>query len=89
RRHNGALIRPGTRHDYANLLLALYQQRRKLACPPPEHPFDEDRVGAHSGFSRHTVQRLPFTPDAIAVPLVSAAIRLIGQPADDVIALRD
>ena len=89
RRHNGALIRPRTRHDYANLLLALYQQRRKLARAPTEHPFDEGRTNAYSGFSRHTVQRLPFTPDAIAVPLVSAAIRLIGQPADDVIALRD
>jgi len=32
---------------------------------------------------------LPYTPDAIAVPLLSAALRLIGQPADDVIALRD
>jgi integrase len=89
RRRSGALIRPGTRHAYANLLLALYQQRRKLAYPPSERPFDEGRTSAYSGFSRHTVQRLPFTPDAIAVPLISAAIRLIGQPADDVIALRD
>jgi integrase len=32
---------------------------------------------------------LPYTPDAIVVPLLSAARRLIGQPADDVIALRD
>ena len=85
----GAPIRPGTRHDYANLLLALYQQRSRLAFAPPEHPFGDERASRFSGFSRHTVQRLPFTPDAIAVPLVSAAIRLIGQPADDVIALRD
>ncbi|MFS8039407.1 integrase [Xanthobacter sp. AM11] len=89
RRHDGTPIRPGTRHDYANVLLALYQQRRKLAYPPSEHPFDEQRASMYSGFSRHTVRRLPFTPDAIAVPLVSAGIRLIGQPADDVIALRD
>jgi hypothetical protein len=32
---------------------------------------------------------LPHTPDAIAVPLISAALRLIQQPAEDVIALRD
>lgn len=88
-RHDGTPIRPGTRHAYANILLALYQQRRKLAYPPSEHPFDKERASAYSGFSRHTVRRLPFTPDAIAVPLISAAIRLIGQPADDVIALRD
>jgi len=89
RTHAGAPIRPRTRHDYANLLLALYQQRSKLAFPPPEHPFGDERASRFSGFSGHTVRRLPFTPDAIAVPLVSAAIRLIGQPADDVIALRD
>ena len=89
RRHDGTPIRPGTRHAYANILLALYQQRRKLAYPPSEHPFDKERASAYSGFSRHTVRRLPFTPDAIAVPLISAAIRLIGRPADDVIALRD
>ncbi|WP_287181354.1 integrase [Mesorhizobium sp.] len=89
RTHAGAPIRPSTRHDYANLLLALYQQRSKIALPPPEHPFGDERASRFSGFSAHTVGRLPFTPDAIAVPLVSAAIRLIGQPADDVIALRD
>ena len=89
RTHAGAPIRPGTRHDYANLLLALYQQRSKLAFPPPEHPFGEERASRFSGFSGRTVRRLPFTPDTIAVPLVSAAIRLIGQPADDIIALRD
>lgn len=89
RTHAGAPISPRTRHDYANLLLALYQQRSKLAFPPPEHPFGDERASRFSGFSGHTVRRLPFTPDAIAVPLVSAAIRLIGQPADDVMALRD
>ena len=85
----GADISATTRHSYANALLLLYLQRRKLANPPTEHPFAAERTSTYSGFSRQTVRRLPFTPDAIAVPLVSAAIRLIGQPADDVIALRD
>ena len=31
---------------------------------------------------------LPYTPDEIAVPLVAAALRLIGSAADDVIALQ-
>ena len=31
---------------------------------------------------------LPYTPDEIAVPLISAALRLIGAPANDVIALQ-
>ncbi|WP_337271082.1 integrase [Oryzifoliimicrobium ureilyticus] len=87
--HSGESIRPSTRQAYANLLITLYQQRAKLASPPPESPFGDERASRFSGFRRHTVRRLPFTPDAIAVPLISAAIRLIGQPADDVIALRD
>lgn len=87
--HSGESIKPSTRQAYANLLITLYQQRAKLASPPPESPFGDERASRFSGFHRHTVRRLPFTPDAIAVPLISAAIRLIGQPADDVIALRD
>src|SRR3546814_18968298 len=31
----------------------------------------------------------PYTPDEIAVPLISGAIELLGDPADQIIALRD
>src|SRR3546814_19520681 len=31
----------------------------------------------------------PYTPDEIAVPLISGAIALLGDPADQIIALRD
>lgn len=89
RTQSGTPIRPSTKQNYANLLIALHQQKAKLASPPPEHPFGDERASRFSGFHRYTVRRLPFTPDAIAVPLISAAIRLIGQPADDVIALRN
>ena len=85
----GNAVTATTRHAYANLLAALWLQRHKLGDPPPEHPFDGERASTFSGFSGRTVERLPFTPDAIAVPLISKAIRLIGQPADDMIALRD
>jgi len=39
-------------------------------------------------FARRDRGWLPYTPDAVAVPLISAALRLIEQPADDVIALQ-
>jgi len=32
---------------------------------------------------------LPYTPDPVAVPLISGALQLIGEPADKVMALRD
>jgi len=89
RTHSGGTLSATTRHAYANLLLALYMQRRKLANPPPEHPFAAERASVLTGFTAHSSRRLPFTPDGIAVPLIAAAIRLIGQPAEDVIALRD
>ena len=85
----GNAITASTRHAYANLVAALYLQRHKLGDPPPEHPFDGERASAFSGFNGRTAKRWPFTPDAIAVPLISKAIRLIGQPAGDLIALRD
>jgi integrase len=86
---NGNAITAHTRHAYANIVVALWLQRHKLADPPPEHPFDGERASIFSGFSGSAFKRLPFTPDAIAVPLISKALRLIGEPADDVIALCD
>ena len=85
----GNTLAASTRHAYANLLAALWLQRHKLADPPPDHPFDSERASTFSGFNGRAVERLPFTPDAIAIPLISKAVRLIGTPADDVIALRD
>ncbi|MCJ2877514.1 hypothetical protein JUM41_25045 [Rhizobium pusense] len=58
---SGASIRPSTRQAYANLLIALYQQKAKLAFPPPENPFGAERASRFSGFHRHTVRshRMP------------------------------
>lgn len=85
----GSAVTANTRHAYANVVAALWLQRHKLGDPPPDHPFDGERASAFSGFNGRSTERWPFTPDAIAVPLISRAIRLIGQPADDLIALRD
>lgn len=88
-RSRGGTLSASSRHAYALVIVSLYLQRRKLANPPPEHPFAAEHASVVSGHTRDSRGVLPFTPDAIAVPLLSAAIRLIGQPADDVIALRD
>jgi hypothetical protein len=77
-----------TKDQYARILLTLYQQRNKLPDAPCEHPFGGERLSLQTGF-RAAGNPLPHTPDAIAVPLITAALRLIGQPAEDVIALRD
>ncbi|AUD00092.1 integrase (plasmid) [Bradyrhizobium sp. SK17] len=88
-RSRGGTLSASSRHAYAIIILSLYLQRRKLINPPPEHPFAAERASVVSGHTRDSRGSFPYTPDAIAVPLLSAAIRLIGQPADDVIALRN
>jgi integrase len=84
----GKPLAPTTKDQYARLLQTLYQQRNKLPDAPREHPFGGERFGLWTGLQA-ALNPLPYTPDAIAVPLISAALRLIGQPAEDVIALRD
>src|SRR5260370_3547226 len=88
-RSRGGTLSASSRHAYALVILSLYLQRRKLANPPLEHPFAAERPSVVSRHTRDSRGSLPYTPDAIAVPLLSAALRLIGQPADDIIALRD
>lgn len=73
-----------TLQHYANLLRLLYLQGSKY----PEVTIEDPFPGVTPPFMRRDRGWLPYTPDAVAVSLVSAALRLIGQPADDVIALQ-
>ncbi|MDE1918583.1 MAG: integrase [Sphingomonadales bacterium] len=87
---NAPRLTVGTRAGYLVTIGRLYAQREKLPDPVPEdigHFLDEyrprnrriDRAG----------RAIPFTPDAVATALINGALRLIGMPADDVLALRD
>ncbi|UXS49652.1 integrase [Agrobacterium tumefaciens] len=73
-----------TLQHYANLLRLLYLQGSKY----PEVAIEDPFPGMTPPFVRRDRGWLPYTPDAVAVALVSAALRLIGPPADDVIALQ-
>lgn len=77
-------VKSVTCQGYANLLVRLYQQGEKWPDVAIADPF----AGNPPPFRRHDRGWLPYTPDSIAVFLVSAALRLIGVPADDVIALQ-
>jgi len=89
--HRGGTCTVATLRLYIQLLGRLHAQRDKL----------EDAVADDLGDYlvelairyRRSPDRpeptLPYTPDEVAVALISGAIRLIGQPADDIIALRD
>lgn len=72
-----------TVNNYLNVLHLLYLQGSRI----PEVSIDEPIPALIKRSTNKDGGWLPYTPDEIAVPLVSAALRLIGTPADDVIAL--
>ena len=80
--NSGKTLAPATLAGYHNLLWLLYIQGSRLPEVAIEEPYRAPRRG------RKAVRGWrPYTPDEIAVPLVSAAVRLVGTPADDIIAL--
>jgi integrase len=85
----GRALSRTTLSGYASLLNVLYLQRDQLQDAPTEDLLAADRLRLLAGRWFQHRGSLPSTPDDVAVPLVSAAIRLLGSPADDIIALRD
>ncbi|NRF07006.1 integrase [Agrobacterium pusense] len=73
---------------YIRILDLLYLQRDWLPDAPAE-PLVDPITGSRSLRPGQLSKSMPYTPDAIAVPLISAALRLIGTPANDIIALRE
>jgi integrase len=85
----GQALSGATLAGYASLLNILYLQRDRLQDAPREDLLAADRLRLLTGRWRQRRGSHPCTPDAVAVPLVGAAIRLLGSHADDIIALRD
>jgi hypothetical protein len=84
----GVRLTDQTVYGYAQMIAILYRQRAKLPDAPHRDPLGLITPGVFVGKKWSKEQRFPHTPDAIAVALVKAALRLIGTPADDVITLR-
>ena len=67
----------GYHHTLQELFLQSLKYRQlAIAEPSPRH------------VEGRTTEPIPYTPDEIAVPLIQGALRLMGQPASDVIALQ-
>ena len=79
----GKTLSGATLSSYIGVLHLLYLQGSRL----PEVAIDEPIAALIKRSKNKNGGWLPYTPDEIAVPLVSAALRLIVTPADDVIAL--
>jgi integrase len=80
----GQTVSEMTQQKYRHLLVVLHAQGSRYEAVAIADPFPGGIVGG----DRSERGWLPYTPDDIAVPLVAAALRLIGAAADDVIALQ-
>lgn len=80
----GRPLAASTARGYQGTLHIFYLQRARLPDAPLVDPPPYDRLGEW-----RPGERLPHTPDAIAVPLLASALHLIGEPADAILALRD
>ncbi|WP_454798672.1 integrase [Novosphingobium lindaniclasticum] len=69
--------------QYRAMLVRLYEQGARYPSLAIEDPFP----GVVNLYRKSDKGWLPYTPDAVAIPLVSGALRLIGPAADDVLAL--
>ncbi|HEX7857669.1 MAG TPA: integrase, partial [Sphingobium sp.] len=83
---NGALLSISTAEGHLGTIRTFHMQRDKLDDAPLAAPPRASSVGKRhwKPYGGH-----PYTPDQIAVPLVSGAIELLGEPADRILALRD
>ena len=82
-RDNGTMAL-STASNYRTLLRAFYQQREKLPDTPKSAPPALNELGRW-----RPVERWPYTPDEIAMPLVAGALHLIGEPADTILHMRN
>ncbi|QKC86739.1 integrase [Mesorhizobium sp. NZP2077] len=86
----GEALSLATRAGYLSMLSRLHAQREKLIDGVPN---DLRRFLDEHGPRLPRLDRqergFPYTPDPVATALIGGALRLIGTPADDVIALRD
>jgi integrase len=83
RGNNGTPMKPATLQNYRRMLSQLYIQGARY----PEVAIADPSLGMGWGGRASDKGWLPYTPDTLAVALVSAALRLLGTPADEVIAL--
>jgi integrase len=86
----GEALSLATQAGYLSTLSRLHSQREKLIDGVPD---DLRRFLEEHGPRLPRLYRqgrgFPYTPDLVATALMSGALRLVGTPADDVIALRD
>jgi len=83
---NGALLSLSTAEGHLGTIRTFHMQSDKLEDAPLMAP---PRVAAIGKRHWKPYGGHPYTPDEIVVPLISGAIELLGEPANQILALRD
>jgi integrase len=79
-------IKPGTISNYLLVVKDLYRQRAKLEDAPLVDPLPLETTFEAAGLTRATKGVIPFIPDAIAIPILSEALRWVEEHGDTIVA---
>jgi integrase len=85
----GATLAPTTVQKYLHLLLYLYRYRDEIGDGLMIDPCPGQSTGALAQVRESDIRRWPYTPDAIAVPLIQGAIEFLSSCALDLLRARE
>lgn len=80
---------PITVGNYLRILKDLYHQRTKLPDALSFDPFPHTTAGLVAGVCRATRRAIPFIPDAVAIDLMSKALRWIERETEGILEQRE
>ena len=89
RNSNGRTLAPTTIQKYLHMLLYLYRYRAEIGDGRSVDPCPGQSSGVLAGVRENEIPRLPYTPDAIAVPLIHRAIEFLSSCACDLLRARE
>lgn len=89
RNPNGRTLAPTTIQKYLHMLLYLYRYRAEIGDGLSVDPCPGQSSGVLAGVRENEIPRLPYTPDAIAVPLIQRAIEFLSSCACDLLRARE
>ena len=85
----GRQLAPTTVQKYLQFLLYLYRYREEIGDGLTIDPCPGQSVGALAQVRDSDIPRLPYTPDAIALPLIQGAIEFLSSCACDLLRARE
>jgi integrase len=89
KKNTGATVAPITVQQHLCLLVCLYHFRNEIDDGLSVDPCPGQRAYAFVGVRRSGRHKWPYTPDAIAIPLIQGAVELLENCAIDILRARE